>query len=209
MRALRPAIFEDEIGADLAKSVGGLVYAQTDMLTGLMARPRDPWFDDRRTPVLETRDEIAAKAFSQAVAELTGAFGESPDTWTWGRVQTAAFAHAPFGLSGVAPLEKIFNSSAVPAPGWEGAVNLAGSDPAKPYRVAFGVAQRFLANLADLGMSQAVNSTGQSSLVFHRYREDQAPLWSSGRYRPILVSREAVDREAEGRLILTPEGEEK
>jgi penicillin amidase len=209
VRALRPGIFEDEIGADLARSVGGLVYGQTDMLTGLMARPRDPWFDDRRTPAVETRDEIVRKSFSQAVAELKGAFGESPGTWTWGRVQTAAFAHAPFGLSGVAPLEKIFNSSAVPAPGWEGAVNLAGSDPAKPHRVAFGVAQRFLANLADLGTSQAVNSTGQSSLVFHRHREDQAPLWSSGRYRPVLTSREAVDREADGRLMLMPEGDEK
>lgn len=209
VRALRPGIFEDEIGADLAKSVGGLVYAQTDMLTALMARPRDPWFDDRRTPAVETRDDIAARAFSQAVAELTGAFGEPADTWTWGRVQTAAFAHAPFGLSGVAPLERIFNADPVPAPGWEGAVNLAGADPAKPYRVAFGVSQRFLANLADLGASQAVNSTGQSSLVFHRHREDQAPLWSSGRYRPVLASREAVDREAEDRLVLTPAGDEK
>jgi penicillin amidase len=209
VRALRPAIFEDEIGSDLAKSVGGLVYGQSDMLTALMTRPRDPWFDDRRTPAAETRDEIVRKSFSQAVAELKGSFGEDSGTWTWGRVQTAAFAHTPFGFSGVAPLEKIFNSSAVPAPGWEGAVNLAGSDPAKPYRVAFGVSQRFLADLADLGRSQAVNSTGQSSLVFHRHREDQAPLWSSGRYRPVLASREAVDREAEGRLVLTPAGDEK
>ena len=136
-RNLRPAIFEDEIGPALAQSVGGLVYGPTDMLTGLMARPRDPWFDDRRTPAAETRDEIVRKSFSQAVAELKGAFGESADTWTWGRVQTAAFAHAPFGLSGV------------------------------------------------------------------------APLWSSGRYRPVLASREAVDREAEGRLVLTPAGDEK
>lgn len=207
VRALRPGIFEDEIGADLAKSVGGLVYAQTGMLTALMARPRDPWFDDRRTAgAVETRDEIARKAFSQAVAELAGAFGGDPGKWTWGRVQTAAFAHTPFGLSGVAPLEKIFNSSPVPAPGWEGAVNLAAADPAKPYRVAFGVAQRFLADLADLGSSLAVNSTGQSSLVFHRHREDQAPLWSSGRYRRVLAGREAVEREAEARLELVPEG---
>ena len=32
-----------------------------------------------------TRDEIVTKAFSQAVAELAGAFGEPADTWTWGR----------------------------------------------------------------------------------------------------------------------------
>lgn len=209
VRALRPGIFEDEIGAELAKSVGPLIYGQTDMLTALMARPRDPWFDDRRTPAVETRDEMVRKAFSEAVQELAGELGDEPGNWSWDRAQTAAFAHVPLGLSGLAPLEWIFNSRTVPAPGWEGTVDLAGADPAKPYRIVFGVAQRFLADLADLDRSLAVNSTGQSSLPFHRHRDDQAALWSDGRYHPVLANREAVDREAEGRLVLAPEGDEK
>ena len=204
MHFLRPAIFEDELGPDLAPAVGGLIYSQSDMLTGLMAKPRDPWFDDKRTREVETRDDIVRRGFSKAVAWLAAEHGEDPGEWAWGRLQTAAFAHQPLGMSGVAPLEKIFNSSPVPVPGWESTVNLAGYDTNRPFRVGFGVSQRFVADLADLARSVAVNSTGQSSLVFHRHREDQTPLWSAGRYRPVLASREAVERDAEATLVLAP-----
>ncbi|HEX7185754.1 MAG TPA: penicillin acylase family protein [Thermoanaerobaculia bacterium] len=206
MRYLRPAIFEDELGPDLVPVAAPLIYGQPDMLTALMARPRDPWFDDKRTPAAETRDDLVRKSFSQAVAWLAEQHGDDPDGWTWGSVQTASFAHQPLGMSGVAPLDKIFNSDPVPAPGWEGTVNLAGANPEGPFRVGFGVSQRFMADLADLSRSLAVNSTGQSSLVFHRHREDQAPLWSAGRFHPVLAGREAVEREAESRLVLTPGG---
>lgn len=206
MRHLRPAIFEDELGPDLTRAAGPLIYGQSDMLTALMARPRDPWFDDKRTPAVETRDEIVRRSFSAAVAWLAEQHGEDPDGWTWGSVQTASLAHQPLGMSGMPPLEKIFNSDPVPAPGWEGTVNLAGAGPEGPFRVGFGVSQRFVADLADLSRSLAVNSTGQSSLVFHRHREDQTPLWSAGRLRPVLAGREAVEREAEARLVLSPEG---
>ena len=59
--------------------------------------------DQAGAPAAETRDGIAVRAISQAIAELKGAFGESPDTWIWERVQTAALARPPFGLPGVAP----------------------------------------------------------------------------------------------------------
>ena len=204
MRHLRPGIFADELGPELTSSVGSLIYAQAEMLTALMKQPRDPWFDDQRTPAVETRDDIVRKSFSEAVAWLGKQYGEDPAEWTWGRVQTASFAHQPLGLSGIPPLMAIFNSDPVPAPGWEATVNLAGSSSEGPFRVDFGVSQRFLADLADLTRSAAVNSTGASSLVFHRHREDQTSLWSSGRLHPVLASREAVDREAESRLVLAP-----
>jgi penicillin amidase len=204
MRYLRPAIFEDELGADLATAAGPLIYSQPDLLTALMAQPRDPWFDDRRTRAVETRDDLVRKSFSQAVAWLAAERGEDPAGWTWGSLQTASFAHQPLGMSGVAPLEKIFNSSPVPAPGWEGTVNLAGAESTGPFRVGFGVSQRFVADLADLTRSVAVNSTGQTSVVFHRHREDQVSLWSAGRFHPVLASREAVDRESESTLVLAP-----
>jgi penicillin amidase len=207
VRALRPAIFRDELGMDLEIAASGLIYLQPDTVTSLMARPRDPWFDDKSTQgTVETRDDILRKSLSQAVAWLAANHGDDPAGWTWGTVQTASFAHQPLGMSGVPPLEKIFNTDPVPAPGWEGTVLMAGSDgdPEGPFRVGFGVSQRFVADLADLARSAVVNSTGQSSLVFHRHREDQTKLWSDGRYRPVLTGREAVERESEGTLTLAP-----
>ncbi|HJX27287.1 MAG TPA: penicillin acylase family protein [Thermoanaerobaculia bacterium] len=207
MRWLRPAIFADDLGPELAPVAEGLIYGQSDALTALLTRPRDPLFarllDDQGTPAVETRDDILRRSFSQAVAWLAEHHGDDPAGWAWGRVQTASFAHQPLGMSGVAPLEKIFNSKPVPAPGWEGTVAMAGSDP-ETFRVGFGVSQRFVADLANLARSFAVNSTGQSSLLFHRHREDQAPLWSAGQYHPVLTGREAVGREAESTMTLSP-----
>lgn len=204
MRSLRPAIFADEIGPELAMAAGGLVYSQSDLLAALIAHPRDPLFDDKNTPAVETRDDILRKSFSQAVAWLAENQGDDPAAWTWGRVQTISFAHQPLGMSGIGPLAKIFNSEPLPAPGWEETVLLAGANPEGPFQVGFGVSQRFLADLADLSRSVAVNSTGQSAPIFHRHREDQARLWSAGQYHPVLAGRDAVEREAEATLILAP-----
>ncbi len=55
-----------------------------------------------------------------------------------------------------------------------------------------------------MGRSLVVNSTGQSGLLYHRHREDQIPLWKNHEYRPLLFSREAVEKSAEERLTLTP-----
>jgi penicillin amidase len=204
MRSLRPSIFADELGPDLANAAGGLIYSQSGPLTALMAQPRDPLFDDKGTPAVETRDDILRKSFSQAVAWLAEHHGDDPAKWTWGSIQTISFAHQPLGMSGIPPLEKIFNSEPLPAPGWEETVLLAGANPQGPFRVGFGVSQRFLADLADLSRSVAVNSTGQVAPIFHRHREDQARLWSAGQYHPVLAGREAVEREAEATLTLVP-----
>ncbi|HEY4574336.1 MAG TPA: penicillin acylase family protein, partial [Thermoanaerobaculia bacterium] len=64
--------------------------------------------------------------------------------------------------------------------------------------------QRMIVDLADLGRSLVVNGTGQTAQIFHRHREDQIPLWRDHRYRPMLFSRPAVEKEAEDRLTLAP-----
>ena len=46
----------------------------------LMARPRDAWWDDRRTPgVVEARDEILRRALVEARLQLTSTLGKDPD----------------------------------------------------------------------------------------------------------------------------------
>ena len=71
-----------------------------------------------------------------------------------------------------------------------------------PYISRFGTSQRLIVDLGDFSRSLVVNSTGQSGLLFHRHREDQIPLWRDHRYRPMLFSREAVEKDAEERLTL-------
>jgi penicillin amidase len=92
----------------------------------------------------------------------------------------------------------------VPVPGEMSTIDAAVPNLDDPYRSSFGSSQRLLADLADLGRSLTVNSTGQSGQVFHRHREDQIPLWSSNRYHPMLFRRDAVEKGMEEKLVLKP-----
>lgn len=201
---LWPALYEDELGEELAADYRQLGISQVPVLLELMERPDSPWFDDRRTPETEDRDAILRRALDDALDWLAEHAGEEPAAWRWGALHTMTFAHAPFGSSGIGPVERLFNSDTVPVGGDVFTVNEGMPDLARPFRMIFGPSQRFIADLSDPGRSLAVNSTGQSGHLFHRHREDQVPLWAEVDYRPVLPDRAAVDEHAEGTLRLVP-----
>jgi penicillin amidase len=113
-------------------------------------------------------------------------------------------SHTPFGSSGIAFLERLFNSSTVPGTGDFFTVSTVGYNLDDPFAGVSGVSQRLIVDLADLTSSRAVNSTGQVEHLFHPHREDQLDLWSRVEYHPVLVSRDAVKADAEATLRLLP-----
>lgn len=195
---------KDELGDELFKSAQPLVAAQTGMLYDLLGRARDPWFDDRRTPAVETRDDIVRRSFTDAVAWLSESLGRDVAEWQWGKLHQTSLAHQPLGAGGIAPLDWIFNAGRFPLAGDMTTVNAMSGDPDQGFRVGFGVSQRFLADLSDLSRSIAVNSSGQAALPFHPHRGDQARMWAAGEYHPVLTSREAARAQAEAVLTLVP-----
>lgn len=205
---LWPRIFADELGDDLAADYRAQGISQVPVLLALMERPSSPWFDDATTPEVERRDDVVRLALTDAVDWLAARGGDDPDDWRWGEVHSTTLAHAPFGQSGIAPLERLFNTRTRPAGGDVFTVNEAMPDMRRPFRVIFGVSQRFIADPGAPRRSLAVNSTGQVAHLFHKHREDQFELWAAGEYHPVLPDREAVDREAEGRLRLVPAPQE-
>ncbi len=52
----------------------------------------DLW-DDIRTPAIESRDDIIARAWEQAHDYLGRRFGDVPHEWAWGRLHYATFRH--------------------------------------------------------------------------------------------------------------------
>jgi len=79
----------------------------------LLTEPNSKWFDNTRTPAVETAGDIVNIAFTHAVDELVKQKGQLNDNWQWGRVKTTeidhlanlpAFGSGPFlygGASGV------------------------------------------------------------------------------------------------------------
>jgi penicillin G amidase len=195
-------VVADELGEKLFEDYRGLSLLQHSVTAQLMADPADPWLDDRTTPEIETREEIAHRSLADAVAWLSEHFGPDPAGWQWGRLHPVTLVHTPLGQSGIGPLEAIFNSETLPARGGPFTVDAGTPSIAHPFAMIAGSSQRFIADLADPDATLAVNSTGECAQAFHRHREDMVRLWQEVGYHPLPLSRDKI--EVEATLTLTP-----
>jgi penicillin amidase len=191
----------DEVGRDPA--VVFTLTSRPQWLVDVITDANSAWFDDGRTPAVETRDEIIHRSLADATAWLATANGRDPQDWAWGQLHTATFVHTPFGQSGIGALEWLFNGGTWPAPGTLRTVN--SSWYTEPFGAVFGTAQRMIVDVGNWDAMLAVNSTGQVAHLFHPNREDQTSLWSNMEYRPAFYRREAVMECAEATLTLVPQ----
>jgi penicillin amidase len=174
----------------------------TLMVIELMPEADHAWFDDVNTPGVETRDDIVRRSLADAVDWLSERYGKDPDRWEWGRMHTVTFVHTPLGQSGIAPLERIFNSETVPVRGSSFSVSATYWN--RPFEVNVGASQRMIVDLSDWGNSLAINTTGQSEHLFHPHREDLISMWQNVEYHPMSFTQEAVEANAQAVLTLTP-----
>jgi penicillin G amidase len=194
----------DDLGDDLMDLYLGFSNTHVPMMIDLMADAESPWFDDSATPAPETRDEIVSRSLTDAAAWLGDHYGTDPAGWQWGELHTKTFVHQPLGQSGISLIEKLFNSSTIPARGDNFTVDAASFGFDEPFAMGSGVSQRYVADLSNWDNSRSIHTTGQSGQLFHRHREDFISMWQNIEYHPMLFGREAVQAEAEGNLFLTP-----
>ena len=195
----------DELGPDLMLAYLDEPDIHVPMMVDLMQKADSPWFDDTHTSQVETRDDIVNRSLSDAVAWLGQRYREDPQQWTWGRLHPMTFVHQPLGQSGIALLENLFNSEAVPARGDDFTVDAASYSFQEPFAMNHGASQRFIADLSDWDQARAIHTTGQSGQLFHPHREDLIVPWQNVESYPLLFSREAIEARAEAILNLVPE----
>jgi penicillin amidase len=196
--------FRDDLDSDLMDAYLGKGNVHVPAMVALMAQADSPWFDDRTTPQVESRDDMVRRSLADAVNWLSTGYGDNPDRWTWGRLHTKTFVHQPLGQSGIGLLEALFNDKPVAARGDPFTVDAAWFDFNQPFAMTGGVSQRYVADLSDWDKSQMVHTTGQSGQVFNRHREDMIPVWQAVSYGPMPFSRGAVEAEGRTTLMLTP-----
>ncbi len=134
--------------------------------------------------VVEELDAAFAAAWDRCVDLM----GDDPETWRWGAIHRAGFAHPLGRMPGLEPL---FVANA----GFEGD---------GPFDVYVVPSWRAVYDLADLDGSMGVLPTGQSGNPASPHWNDQAHLWAAGELRPLPFSRPAVEAAAVGRLDLLP-----
>ena len=195
---------DENIPTDYQPAGGSRTY---EIMRKLVAQPNSPWWDDKTTKdKVETRDDIFAKAFAEAVKcdVCTAKFGADISNWKWGELHSATFKNQTLGESGVAPIENLFNRGPYPTNGGESIINATGWDIYKSYDVNWLPSMRMIVDLSDLNNSVTVHTTGESGHAYSNHYEDMIDLWRNIQYYPMLWSEESVTKNAEATLNLVP-----
>ncbi len=175
-----------------------------EVVGNLLDEPLDPWWNDVTTQGLESRDDVLAAAFSDAVTELDRRLGSDVSSWTWGAIHEMTFINQAFGSTGIGIIDDRFNRGPYPASGSKGVVNAVGWTTTEGYQVNWLPSMRMLVDLGNLSRSRAIHTTGQSGHVDNEHFDDMIPLWLEGKTAPFLWDKTDVEADAEATMLLVP-----
>jgi len=198
-------ILQEKLGEklfnDYLRAMGGSGDVHAIFLEGIMRDNNSAWFDDARTPTLETRDDVVARSLEDALVELSGKYGSDPNNWKWGDIHGTWFRHVLGGLPG---LDAIFSRGPVPTPGSRYTVNVAAFDYSKPYSVVAVPSYRQVIDWSNPDKSLVMHTTGQSGQVFNRHYDDMIISWLNVDFHAMLFKRDEVESDSHSLLVLKP-----
>jgi penicillin amidase len=172
----------------------------------LMDKPNNAWWDDVTTKsVVESREDILIRSFSEAYNNTVAALGKNRNNWRWGDLHTATFVSNPLGQSGIRLIENLVNRGPFATSGSTGAVNnTVWYTNSGDFSVKWVPSMRMIVDLGDFTNSVAIHTTGQSGHPYSEYYADMIELWRNIKYYPMLWTREQVEAAAVDKLILEP-----
>jgi len=194
-------VFVDEAGQQLLERGGGEMMVA---LEHILAQPDSHWFDDIRTPEVETMQQTVLLAVQDAIDELSDSLGKDMAGWRWGDLHTATFENQSLGQSGIGPVEALFNRGPVAVDGAIATVNNTGYSLNDPYAVTTVPSIRHIMDLQYFEGSLAMHTTGQSGHPFNVHYDDMIDPWRNIEYHTMLWTRGQVEAAAEAHLTFTP-----
>ena len=177
-----------------------------EVMRNLAAQPDSAWWDDKSTTdKVEHRDDIFARAFAEAVGELSKKYGKDLASLpAWSSLHQATFRNQTLGESGVAFIEELFNRGPFPVGGGKSVVDATGWVVGKGFGVDWLPSEREVVDLSNLDASLAVHTTGESGHAYNKHYDDMIPLWAKVKNTHMWWNRSSVEKNAESTLTLLP-----
>ncbi|MEU6230677.1 penicillin acylase family protein [Streptomyces sp. NPDC047042] len=150
------------------------------------------------------RDQLFARAMTDARWELTAKLGKDIDTWSWGRLHRLFLKNQTLGTEGPGFVQYILNRGPWKLGGGEATVNATGWNAAGGYGVVWVPSMRMVVNLGDLDKSKWINLTGASGHAFSDHYTDQTSDWVKGELLDWSFTDKAVDDSTSDTLVLKP-----
>jgi len=186
---------KDELGEDF-QAFDFLFRRKNAGLMRILSDPQSQWYDNKETPSVERREEIARRSLTRAFEQLRKEYGPAKE-WDWGSIHSIHYTH----LLGEAAFFRFFNRGPYSVSGDAFTVNATFS---KDDSTTHGPSYRQIIDLSDFRNSVSVITSGQSGHFLSRHYDDQIPLWLEGQYHPMLFHQEDIEANTRGRLLLKP-----
>jgi penicillin G amidase len=146
------------------------------------------------------REALIRTSLHQAADYLSKKLGANEEDWQWGKLHRLTFAHA---LGAQKPLDKVFNRGPYPIGGDTDTPLQTAMSPESPYdNKLWSPSVRFIMDMSDLSKCQVVTPVGQSGQLGSPHYDDFIDLYMTGKYHPMLWTREQVEANLEGKLTL-------
>jgi penicillin amidase len=179
------------------KPVNEFYGHDTSTLFRMMDDPNSWWMD-----AAGGRKEVLERSLRESVAWLSQEIGTAIDEWQWGKLHRIAFPHA-MGLQ--KPLDQVFNRGPIPIGGDTDTLCQTAMLATQPYDNLLASASfRQVVDLGELSKSVIIVPGGQSGTLASPHYDDLIAPWTKGELLPMLWTRNQVEENAEGRLIIQP-----
>jgi penicillin amidase len=159
------------------------VYRREDRAAAIFSHVRRVLSGGGRGQQDVRRDVDPEEALATALERLREEQGDDPDQWRWGRSNRSEFPHS---------LVSAYDLPAAERTGGGGTV------------AAVGATFREIIDFSNLDGSLATNAPGQSGRPGSPFYGNLTESWANQEYFPLSFSREAVEANAQYRLLLRP-----
>jgi penicillin amidase len=186
---------EDEMGTEMFKQFLSTHLFKRQIAWGASIES-SKWWDNINTPdVVETRQDMVMKSFSDAWNSLVEDLGPDPSQWTWDKLHTLEHPH-PFGQ--VESLRSYFNVGPFPVEGTREVINNLAFpyDSTGFYKVNSGPSTRRIIDFSNVENSISILPTGQSGNPFSEHYQDQAQMYVNGEFRKMMMNKQEIEETA-------------